>query len=291
MNIESKTNSVTIKSIRIILLLFASFIIMSYNSCEFIGKEDIYVGGWKERHLSFVPALSHLEGDNDYYSEIISYKYAGNIAAGWKEKYNWLRNPQNLAIVFNTAKIIGFEKLMSKKKYFSPVAAEFLAGEWEGKSLNQIVKDFLQSDTSISVSGGKYYNEFWARRMHEGNSKEVYTILKEVDAFYNGLPAAAPASPGNDTLQRLLEYDYKLKSADSADLRPAVYDYFNYLKQIGLQHSAYDLVYYGRFGGVTAINADSAIKTLSLDTIPYEVWSATRHNTNGWIDNSMYEGP
>ncbi len=265
--------------------------VTSCLSSMFRNRTPIYVGGLTERSLSFTPAINHTGTRGSYFDQACGYKYAGNVSVDWAKDYNWLRNPHNLFIAFNTAKTVGLEKIISKEKYFA-AEDQFYDGQWEDKSPNEIIKSYLQSDTSKTASDDTYFNEFWTRRRKEGNVNELYTILKQIDAYYNN-GIKSDIGQVNDTMKALMDFDYQMKSVDQAGYKETLYQNINYLKKIGLEHSAYDLINFQYTAGryEVDINRDSLNASFQLDTISYQVWWDTRLNSGGWIDYSHFEGP
>lgn len=250
-----------------------------------------YLGRWEEAPLSFLPFIKHTTDADEPYLTLLGYKYAGNIADEEVQKtMSWIKKPDNLLMVYNTIKSVGLEKIISKERYNQKIRT---LGDWDGKTLNEVINGYLFSDTTSSWNE-KYYDEFWVRRKAEGNHLLVFTILKEVDEFYNE-GFSMGGDPINDTLKVLLDFNMMcLNPADKAG-EQNVYDYFQYLKKIGLQHSAYELAWYYEGyqpDGEWEIDSDSLIETLQLDTISEEEWRRTNINHAGWIDyQSIYSGP
>ena len=276
-------------------LILISFVVFG-SSCYWgnhFQESDFYLGGWGETQLSFSPAIKHTTTKDAYYEHVFAYKFAGMVSEEglWARDYDWLRYPRNLTIAFNTAKAVGLEKLISKEQYFTNETG-FYSGDWEGQSLNDVIKAFLISDTSAETQDSSYFTEFWSRRRDEGNSRLVYTILSDIDSYYN-YNRIKHSGEVNDTLKSLLTFDYNLKTVDSSQYTNILMQYFGYLTSIGLQHSAYDLVEFNHPARKYPLNipSDSLIGTLDLDTITYENWITTNQNTNGWIDYRRYDGP
>ncbi|MEO0470058.1 MAG: hypothetical protein AAF206_10595 [Bacteroidota bacterium] len=254
-------------------------------------ERTTYLGGWEETNVSFTPLIQQARFPEEYYQSILGYKFSGSMySEDQRHAISWIRNPENLSMVFQTIKAVGMEKIVSRENYRRKID---LSEDWQGRTLDGIVKDFLASDTA-STGADPYYNEFWLRRKAEGNHALVYTILTEVDAFYNDGNVAEPG-PVNDTLQNLLAYNFQLLHPSDPITSAQAYDYFAYLKEIGLEHSAYELAWFWNSYPPTeewTINADSLVQSLQPDTLSEKEWAHTNINYTGWIDyQSIYGGP
>lgn len=85
----------------------------------------------------------------------------------------------------------------------------------------------------------KYYREFWLRRKNENNDTTVYAVLKEIKSeFRDNLKPPIRQELVNDTILNLI----RIKSEKPKTNEEALSN-FNYLKQIGLHGSAYNLLY------------------------------------------------
>jgi len=253
-------------------------------------KEEVYLGGWEEAQLSFLPHIQQPYKVGSYLSDIVSYKFGGH-SSDIEGAVSWLRNPTNLQMVFHTMNAVGLEKIVNKTTYEQPLEA--FGADWKGKSPRQIVSEFLASDTS-ALAKEPYFTEFWERRRQEGTLSIVHAFLRQVEAFYEqDMVAEAPLA--NDTLKNLLTFSYQLRTVAPEQETDKAYEYFQYLTQIGLAHSAYELAWnYVSFPSASQqkVNVDSLVSSLKPDTLSEDQWNDTRFNTNGWIDyQSLYQGP
>ena len=147
----------------------------------------------------------------------------------------WIRQPRNLKMVHETFKKIVYKKLFSR----------FNHTNWCGFSLD-VSKPTHELIDSLIITYGedtiqtKYYLEFWDRRKTEKNDSIVFEILKEVSAIvYKDRTPDLLETYVNDTLLRLVEIR---EFEDSLTINKALQN-FNYLKEIGMHKSAYNLLY------------------------------------------------
>lgn len=100
--------------------------------------------------------------------------------------------------------------------------------------INSLIVTYPQADKS-----SKYYREFWHRRKAEQNDTTVYAILREVrDELVNKNKVAFNDRRTNDTIYNILRIKFK-----KPDNEAEATDNFNYLTKIGLNLSAYNLLY------------------------------------------------
>lgn len=252
---------------------------------------NTHIGGWTEANIPFLNSVPHVENAGGYYDLMIYAKWMGSESlvpyrTGWAP-LSWVRNPDNLLLLHNTVKKIGYKNFLSDSQFFAPMHFDPGATykQWEGISLAEIVDSCLL--TCKGTVGSKYYKEFWTRRDKEGTLLVTFKILREIKSLYadgNAMPAATPV---NDTLGNLLRLDLALQSYKSGPPAGFVRTYFDYLKSIGLNHSAYNLaseIYPG------SIPKDTVIKTLNLYRVPDSTYWQTRNNAI-WIYSYADNGP
>ena len=91
----------------------------------------------------------------------------------------------------------------------------------------------------------------------------------------------------NDTLTNLLKYDLQLQEFKGNPSKEFLQIYFDYLRSIGLNHSAYNLVveiYPGK------MELDVVVQILKLDTVSANKYWETRNNAR-WIYSYRDNGP
>jgi hypothetical protein len=231
-----------------------------------------------------------------YYETIYQLKWVGTqsrLGLG-KKKFKWLRNPDNLTKAFNTFEFVGLENFISKEQYYDTKMfdSDYRNFDWNGKSLNDICRIMIDS-YSDSVEFEKYYQDFWIRRRLEKNDSATYEILKHINRIYTSksVETFKKSSKEYDSLvYRLLDYDIKMQESDSLTQTKVIIDYFDYLKQMGLEHSAYNLIYEVRPFQYLNINRDSLLLTLKYDTIPEEKYWRIRNDAI-WIKSYRDNGP
>jgi len=191
--------------------------------------------------VTFSCTESKKHPDNQYYIENkLSFfdpyetSYANGEYQG-KIYDEWIRKPENLLMVHESFKKIGYKKLFS----------QFDHTNWCGfyldvnKPTEQLIDSLIITYNSDTINS-KYYREFWNRRKIEKNDSVVFEILNEVSSIvYNNNVIPFNSTIANDTLYQLLiirEFEDSLTDKQAQEN-------FDYLKRIGLHNSAYNLLY------------------------------------------------
>jgi hypothetical protein len=160
-----------------------------------------------------------------------------DLRNGDPTKNSWIRNPQNLLMVHETFKKIGYRNLIDMNLLNeNPFIAQ---GVYINRPLRQII-DSLEITYRLDNIQEKYYREFWQRRKAEHNDSIVYVIVKEVKASFKNM--VAPAFNNdlvNDTLYNLAFIEYRGDTLNST----IATDNFLRLKNFGFHQSAYNLLY------------------------------------------------
>ncbi|AZQ63122.1 hypothetical protein EI427_12995 [Flammeovirga pectinis] len=240
-------------SSNIILTIFV-FTIISCDS----KKETGLVQGthqYKEKKLSFFDPNETIFRDGKYQG----YSY---------EK--WLRKPQNLRMVHETLKKVGYDKLIDD---YDLTSNPNLLWGYVNRPLNETI-DSLLITYDLKDIESKYYREFWARRKSEGNKKVVFEITKELSKLLiKGQPVKYDGNMVNDTLYNLI----KIKERNSTpSMDQAKWD-FDYLKSIGLHGSAYNLLFENYFYQDISWDKQELLNELELDSI--------NHRSRFWIED------
>jgi hypothetical protein len=147
----------------------------------------------------------------------------------------WIRKPENIRTLHETFKKYGYSKLFSDYDLTSnPCMIWSYINKPCSTLIDSLILTYPQADKS-----SKYYREFWGRRKAEQNDTTVYVILKEVkDELINKNKLTFDDRLTNDTIYNLLRIKFKQPDNESEAI-----DNFNYLTKIGLNLSAYNLLY------------------------------------------------
>ncbi len=172
-------------------------------------KRTIYIGNFKEHKYEFFESFRYTNDQDYFYNLPFELKFGGirpyPFDSIGQQDYKWLRNPSNLRIAFNSVKLIGLDKFVSFKQYNNKNTEWCCNTQWENKSLNDVVKGFLHSDTLSDRNN--YYSKFWKRRRNEKNLKETWQILQQIDDFYNSKKSQVTESTVDSTLYHLFDYN------------------------------------------------------------------------------------
>jgi hypothetical protein len=280
---------------RSILHIVIGVFIICLISCNGIKttNKKVYIGNFKEKKYDFLESIRHNNHINYYYSLPFELKFSGIRPYPFdtigKKEYLWLRNAKNLIIAFNTFKSVGLSNFVSREKYCEANNDWCCDTQWENKSFNEIVKGYIHSDTN--TISNDYYSKFWQRRREENNLKETYQILMEIDKYYHIEGSECNTEPIDTILQGLLIYNLKLLHSDSIAYPKTVLYYFNYLKSVDLEYSAYKLIFNNPRINFDKSFSDSLLQTLDYDTLSINAWGELNDNTDGWITGEFYPDP
>lgn len=241
---EETPNFIMIK-MRLLQIIFI-FVVLIAQGCMSDKKENknsapVY---YIENTLSFFDPYEAYYADG---------KYQGHIYE------NWLRRPENLRMIHETFKKVGYDNLISE--YDLKSNPTMLWG-YVKRPLDQII-DSLIKTYPLDTIKTRYYREFWQRRIKEENAQEVYEILLEIDSillkkrevkFNNSLV--------NDTLYNLVLISYKRQKPSREQARKD----FEYLKSIGMLGSAYNLLYENYSYQDVDWDRESLVKELEKDS-------------------------
>lgn len=254
------------------------FLFLTIASCLLLKNNNYYLGNWKEIELPFSDAIEFQE-ENDLLWYISENKLIADT-----EKYCWLRDKGNLWRTYSIINQIGLFNFISEESYKDTLWDDNYWGQdWNGMSLNDVVKkminSFEQSNDSLD-----YFQKFWGRRKKEGNENVVFEIINEINNQYNKKQFTLFDYPfEDDTLYNLINYNVLLNKSDSNDREKISLEYFNYLKKMQLELSAYNLIFRLQSTDELKLNRDSLINTLDYDTISFE--ESDNSNEATWIRN------
>lgn len=201
--------------ISLLLLILAACV--SDRETTYLSEPEYYV----EASLSFFDPYEPIYAEGRYQGYIYE---------------TWLRQPDNLRMVHETLKKIGYDKLISERKlYQSPL----ISWGYINRPLNNII-DSLIITYPLDTIPTQYYREFWQRRKGENNQEVVYDILLELQQILlKKISVPVQESAVNDTLYQLV----RMKHIEDNPTPEQVQSDFNYLVSIGLHGSAYKLLY------------------------------------------------
>lgn len=147
----------------------------------------------------------------------------------------WIRKPENIQTLHETFKKYGYSKIFSGYDLTSnPCMIWSYINKPCSTLIDSLIITYPQSDKSP-----KYYKEFWNRRKTERNDTTVYLILKEVkDELLSKNRLTFNDQLTNDTIYNLIKIRFK-KPGNEEEAT----DNFNYLAKVGLNLSAYNVLY------------------------------------------------
>ncbi len=280
------------------MIKISTIIILGLASCFSISKTDVFIGGWNENKIEFINSIPHIDQKDGYRDLMMYFKWAGihkgDLFQTNNSPFEWIRNPDNLISTHNTLKAIGYDKILSKESYrdtmyFQNRFGGMLRHDWEGMTIEQIVHGFIRHYyQAIRIDTGYYY-DFWQRRINDGNTTQVLTVLEDIQEIYSDSENSSDYQSDliNDTIKNLIQLDLELQDYDTIPSKDFMTKYFTYLTEIGLNHSAYNWMiefYPNQFNQV------SICDILKLDTIPELEYWQTRNNGT-WIYTYKDDGP
>ena len=188
-----------------------------------------------------VVKINHNEGEVYHVENKLSFfdpyeiVYANGKYQGYTYE-SWLRKPENIRMLHETFKKIGYDKLIGKSEL---TANPNLMWAYINRPLDETI-DSLIITYPLDTIESKYYREFWQRRIKEGNEEVVFEILLELEkTLLKDETIDYDPDLVNDTLYNLVIID-RLRTNPSTE--QALKD-FEYLKSIGMYGSAYNLLY------------------------------------------------
>jgi hypothetical protein len=237
-------------------------------ACGMWRNEQTYVVYPQEKTLSFAESIGFQE-DQDLLERILEHKYGGFGV----QPYNWLRNPHNLWSTYHVLKQVGLTHFVSQARYHQPLYGTNPWGyDWQGMSAADVVH-MLREAYHVEGDRSDYFQKFWMRRKAEGNATVVMSILSDLENFYGGRPDLPVNNElMNDTLFTLLAYNVALNESDSSAKPNLTFAFFKYLKTIGMERSAYNLLYVLPATKGVVLDKDALVSTLHADTTTNAVY-------------------
>ena len=175
---------------------------------------------------------------------------------------SWLRSPENILRVHETAKDVGYDKLLDHfghERPWTPYVEVVI-----NRSLKQVL-DELRVDANADTRS-EYARQFWARREAEGNAQAVSTVVRELHAIVHlGTQPPIDSSKVIAPLRTLLSMALVDGRSEASTMAVATD-----LRELGLHASAH-LVASGQvqqFRGLSKTSLLEFEKTLSTQATP-----------------------
>ncbi|MBD98889.1 MAG: hypothetical protein CMO34_03520 [Verrucomicrobia bacterium] len=171
----------------------------------------------------------------------------------------WIRKPENIRTAHETFKKIGYYNLLdSSELYQNPC----MLWGYVDRPCNEIM-DSLLITYPLDTIKPKYYREFWDRRRNENNDKVVFEILSEIHGIlFKDSASEYNKNIVNDTLFKLVEIDRVRTNPTENQAKKD----FDFLKNIGLHLSAYNVLNEKHTYQKVEWNKDELEKQLKTDT-------------------------
>ena len=181
-------------------------------------------------------------------------------------KNSWIRKPENLKIIHESFKKLGYDRI---EKLILKNSDEFLVQDIYIKKNFENLMDSLELTYEKPEIQTKYYTEFWNRRKAEKNDSIVYEIIREFNSYKSDKKRLNYENQfANDTLIDLLniEFDYA-----NLNIEKAKSDFYT-LKKYGFHQSAYNLLYERRKYSELELDREKLKKELTKSTEFNQAW-------------------
>lgn len=273
------------------VLLPILLLLLLIASCGLFRKDPMPM---KEREVSFVHFVRSGFATDDYSWKDCNENHGIERldCAYERAGLEGFRDSSRLEMLHNLALTIGYERFISKDEYFNK-----RLGYDHNVTLAELVDRLHDSYDRTDLDSANYYIKFWKRRRADGNAETVKSIIDDVKAIYVMDEVKQPSAlPLNDTLLTLIQFDLELRDSKGTPYSSVIaLEYFNYLREIGLHQSAFNLVYFDESweGELTDSVKLELISTLELEYIPMLDWRDA-YNWEGrgsWIYTKLYYGP
>jgi hypothetical protein len=174
----------------------------------------------------------------------------------------WIRKPENIKIAHETFKKFGYQNLFSTDELNqAPCWIPGLNEGVRGKTCKNIIDSLILTYPTINTAD-EYYKGFWLRRKKEGNDSIVFEILKELkDGLTDNKQLTFDSKLVNDTVINLIKFRQGPINDETS------IQYFDYLKNIGLHASAYNLLYEWTPSEKVKWDREKLKKELKRDTV------------------------
>lgn len=200
-----------------------------------------------------------IENSNKYYTEkSLSFYDPYDFDVDFTSS-TWIRSPENIRTAHETFKKIGYFNLIDSSSIGNNPC---MLWSYVKMPCN-VIMDSLLLTYNLDTVPSKYYREFWNRRKKEHNAEAVYDVLTEVVAILqNKVDIEYNNELVNDTLYNLLLIERVNTNPTNEQARKD----FNFLKDIGLHASAFNLLYESSSYQDVDWNKSELAKQLNSDT-------------------------
>lgn len=227
-----------------LLLFFVSL------SCSNRSTETEEPVGYIERQLSFFNPQEPMWQNGQYKGFIYE---------------QWIREPENLLMIHETFKKLGYKNIFDSESRYSTV---FWYGIMIKKPMNELLDSLILTRELDSISS-KYYREFWNRRKSENNEEMVAKILNEVKTeLYGDKSLGFDEQLVNDTLFNL----FQMRDISDSITPELGMKHFNYLTNIGMHESAYNVLFESMAYEHLNWNRTELLKRLTIDSVNCCPW-------------------
>jgi hypothetical protein len=176
----------------------------------------------------------------------------------------WIRKPENIRTLHETFKKYGYSKIFSE---YDLTSNPCMIWSYINKPCSTLIDSLILTYPRTDRSP-KYYREFWQRRAAEQNDTTVYAVLKEVKSeLMDKNNVAFNNKMANDTIYNLL----RIKLKKPANEQEATGN-FEYLTQVGLHLSAYNLLFEATWYGELEWDKEKLKGRLRTDTTSCSAW-------------------
>ena len=247
--------------------------------------ENPFGGFGQDLNITCLNPLLHSLQKNGYINACLSHVSFGEPIAA----FDWIRNAAVLKIVNETVKSIEYSKFISKD--------EFQEKKYgiKGKNFVNYNLGYSLSDINDSLiyyfqnkSSPEYYKEFWSRRKNENIDTLVFKILNEIKNHYSNSSNNIDTQFINGTLKKIMTYDLTIQNIKNEEKAEIYLDYYNYLTKIGLNQSAYNLIFLNNETENIIIDRKKIYNNLMINKLPYIKNNKTyflSENKPKWIVN------
>jgi hypothetical protein len=223
-------------------ILLSTLILFSFIGCDSKSEnkkveiQEQYI----EKQLPFTDLFNYRIKDND-----------------------WIRNSENILTVHETFKNSFYKKYLTTETLDQ---TPFLGGGLYYNISLRTKIDSLIITYSDHLNSPKYYQEFWTRRQKENNDSIVNLVLTEIQQIINGEKVEIREEYLNSTFQKLIDMwtDYENMSTEIA------LNHFEFFRTMGMNQSAYNLLYESMFYTELDLNRDSLKSLLKTEEIAFD---------------------
>lgn len=242
-----------------------------------------FFGGYgRDSELSFNKNLPQGFTKTDYINWFRKVKQYGTTYPN----YEWLRKSENLLAVHHTLKKIGYNRILNPVIFYDTLIDTRIGADFYNLTLNEIVDSLLI--THDLEHSNSHFSDFWVRRQNENNDSICFLILSEIKSIYEGKldKTDFDSNKTNDTIEKLVSFDIYVQDNYNNLSQEFAMKFYTYLKSIGLNQSAYNLLFLREPFASMDIDRDSIKKDLKIKGRSHEIneypFYLTKHEPS-WI--------